>query len=70
MQLDNAVVAHAGVHLCTWGNVDAMSSAVDLSLGVPANTLALIGLKGLPDEEMLLIPVKGSITNPRVDWAL
>ena len=58
----------AGVHLCTWGKVDPVTSSLDLALGIPSDTLAMIGLKGLEGGEMLVVPLKGSASSPRVDW--
>ena len=58
----------AGVHLCTWGRVDPVSSSLDIALGVPADTLKLVGLKHVDRGAMLVIPVRGTSSSPRVDW--
>ena len=41
---------------------------VDATLALPAYTLALAGLKGLPPEYLLHIGVRGPAKRPTVEW--
>lgn len=59
----------AGIHLCMWGKVTpANDSALDMTLGLPADTLAWAGLKGVPPDGMLTIAVKGTADKPKIEW--
>ena len=52
-----------------WGKVTpANNSALDMTLGLPADTLAWAGLKGVPADEMLTIAVKGTADKPKIEW--
>ena len=42
--------------------------AVDFTLGIPADTLALAGLTGLSPDAVLPIKVRGTQGRPTVDW--
>lgn len=57
-----------GLHLATWGEVDAKGDRVSMWLGFPAASLSRLGLKGLPREAMLPIAVQGSLRKPHVNW--
>lgn len=60
----------AGVHFAVWGRVDtAHDNATEMTLGLPADTLAVYGIKNLPKDYMLDIRVSGTTTNPKVDWS-
>lgn len=51
-----------------WGQVDtAHDNATEMTVGLPADTLAAYGIKNLPDNYMLDIKVSGTTTNPQVD---
>lgn len=59
----------AGVHLCMWGSVEpANASALDMTLGFPAETLTWAGLKGVPEDGMLTVAVTGTADKPKIDW--
>ena len=62
------MVCVAGARLVMWGQYDAAGNCMDMVLAFPAETLARIGFRGLPDEAMLPISVKGDANHPRVDW--
>ncbi|KAK9818270.1 hypothetical protein WJX72_009837 [[Myrmecia] bisecta] len=57
-----------GVHLALWGQVDPTTNQLSMTLGIPADTLALAGIKGLPAEAMFPVAVRGTVNRPRVDW--
>ena len=59
----------AGVHLCMWGSMDpTQDSALDMTLGFPADTLTWAGLKGVPQDGMLTVAVRGTAEKPKIDW--
>lgn len=52
-----------------WGSVEpANDSALDMTLGFPADTLSWAGLKGVPEDGMLTVAVKGTADKPKIDW--
>lgn len=54
--------------ICTWGNVDLIQDYVDMTLGLTAQTLAkAFGIKGLPENYVLLIPMKGPSDNVQIN---
>lgn len=57
-----------GVHLATWGAVDAAGRRLAVTLGVPAATLARVGFKA-PPGSVLPVAVRGRLATPRVDFA-
>jgi len=59
---------HAGLHLCTWGSISPMDNKLDVSLGLPPAALRMVGLKAVEEQDMLVIPVRGTTSRPRVDW--
>ncbi|KAL0043492.1 hypothetical protein WJX79_006229 [Trebouxia sp. C0005] len=60
---------HTGVHLCMWGSMDpTQDSALDMTLGFPADTLTWAGLKGVPQDGMLTVVVRGTADKPKIDW--
>lgn len=66
---DGISVPGEGVHLCMWGKVTpANNSALDMTLGLPADTLAWAGLKGVPSDGMLTIAVSGTADKPKIEW--
>ncbi len=66
VQADNVC---AGVHLCMWGSMDpTQDSALDMTLGFPADTLTWAGLKGVPQDGMLTVAVQGTAEKPNIDW--
>ena len=57
----------AGVRLAFWGRV-LPGEALELTLGLPAATLAPLGLSELPPDYVFAIPVRGTSRQPRIDW--
>ncbi len=56
-------------HLATWGKVDLPKDQVDMILGITAETLDdAFGIEGLPEDQMLQIPMRGPTSNVQVDW--
>ena len=52
-----------------WGSMDpTQDSALDMTLGFPPDTLTWAGLKGVPQDGMLTVGVKGTAENPKIDW--
>ncbi|KAK9813117.1 hypothetical protein WJX72_009316 [[Myrmecia] bisecta] len=57
------------IHVAMWGHVDtAHDNAVHMTLGIPAASLALAGIRGLPADFVLPIAVRGSSHKPEVHW--
>jgi hypothetical protein len=52
------------VHLCGWGQIDLIHQTVDGTLGLPADTLARLGIPNLPSKYVMKIPVSGPISDP------
>eukprot|EP00884_Botryococcus_braunii_P007302 jgi/Botrbrau1/16573/Bobra.0068s0004.1 len=56
-----------GLHLAIWGNIEA-DKRLDMTLAIPADTLAHLGLKRVPPTAVLPLRVSGTITSPTVNW--
>lgn len=55
-------------HLCLFGNVDFVKDWVDLKLGFTAEALdRAFGIKNLPENYVLTIPLKGKINDVQID---
>ena len=59
---------HAGVRLVMWGVYDAAGNSMDMVLGLPSETLAQLGIKGLPQDTVLPVKVQGDAEHLRIDW--
>ena len=57
----------AGVQLAFWGRM-LPGEVLEMTLGLPAATLAPLGLSGLPPGYVFAIPVRGTSRQPRIDW--
>jgi hypothetical protein len=54
--------------ICLWGNIDLVKEDVDMVLGLTAQTLAkAFGIKGLPENYVLTIPMKGPADNVKIN---
>jgi hypothetical protein len=54
--------------ICTWGNIDLVKDYVDMILGLPESTLRrAFGIRNLPRNYVLLIPMHGRSNNVQVD---
>lgn len=54
--------------VCLWGNFDLVQKYADLTLGLTASCLqAALGVRGLPRDYVLKIPVNGPFSNIEVD---
>ena len=51
-----------------WGQVDTVNDVLDMTLGIPADALAATGIKELPNDYILPVPVKGTPQEPNVNW--
>ena len=63
--------AAAPMHMAMWGHgrVDAdEGSIIDAILGIPAYTIKMAGVHGLPDDYMMQISARGSAYKPDIDW--
>jgi len=55
------------VHLISWGSAHlAAVGPVDMTLAVPADTLGMMGISGLPQDFAVPLQVKGSMYKPEV----
>lgn len=62
------VLISNSIHLCTWGDIDLIDDSLNMTLGLPADTLTQVfNLQNLSHNFVLKIPVKGSISNPELD---
>lgn len=52
-----------------WGQVDTTNNVLDMTLGLPADTLAAVGITTLPSDYVLPVPMKGTPQAPEVNWA-
>lgn len=58
------------IHLCTWGKIDLINDKVRMYLGIPRDTLRYsFGIKNLPPNYVLKVPMKGSTSNIKIDAA-
>ncbi len=54
--------------ICAWGKVDIVDQYVDMILGLTAQTLkTAFGIKGLPDNYVLTLPMRGKMDNVQID---
>ncbi len=54
--------------LALWGTIDFGKDRVHLELGIGANTLQnAFGLSKLPDDYILPLPIRGSVSKPKLD---
>ena len=63
--------AAAPMHMAMWGHgrVDAdEGSIIDAILGIPAYTIKMAGIHGLPEDYMMQISARGSAYKPDIDW--
>eukprot|EP00775_Hariotina_reticulata_P001608 gene1608-1948_t len=59
----------SGLHMALWGQVNTLSNTLDMTLGLPASTLArTLGIKHLPQTYMLPISISGQLVKPQIDW--
>ena len=59
------------MHMSMWGHgrVDAdEGSIIDAILGIPAYTIKMAGIHGLPHDYMMQISARGSAYKPDIDW--
>lgn len=56
------------LHLALWGTLDTNSNTLEMTVGLPAETLAKAGLRGLPPGYMLPVAVSGPLHRPQVEW--
>jgi hypothetical protein len=56
------------MHLALWGTVDTNTNSINMTVGLPAATLAKAGVKGLPPGYLLPVAVLGPLHRPQVAW--
>jgi hypothetical protein len=57
------------IAIVVWGQVDLNKDQVKMVLGIPAATLAkALGMKDLPSDYLLQIPIKGPTQKLTIDW--
>ncbi|BDA46251.1 hypothetical protein COCOBI_08-3430 [Coccomyxa sp. Obi] len=64
-------VSKAPLHMAMWGHgrVDEdEGSIIDAIVAIPAYTLHMAGLVGLPEDYMMQISARGSAFKPTIDW--
>jgi hypothetical protein len=56
------------IHLCTWGDIDIRNDDLQMTLGLPADTLQeSFNIHNLSRTYVLKIPIRGSIQNPQFE---
>jgi len=56
------------IHLCTWGKVNLLNNQLDLTLGVPNDTLqSSFGIQNLPKNYVMQVPVRGTRNKPKIN---
>ncbi len=56
------------IHLCSWGEIDLVNDRLDMILGLTKDALqASFGIKGLPENYVMKVPIQGSTKNPSID---
>ncbi len=64
------MLANGKYPLAIWGNVDFGNDYVNLQIGLTAKALAkALGIKGYNSKDMLEVPLKGPVGNPKIDKA-
>ena len=60
----DALVANT-IHVCAWGQIDLIKDRLDITIGIPADTLAKsFGITNVPSQYVLTMPLRGSIQKP------
>jgi hypothetical protein len=56
------------LQVCLWGDVNLPKNSIDAILGLTSGTLRkAFGIKDLPDNYVLQIPIRGSLDDPKID---
>ena len=56
------------LHVALWGSVNTLHNTLEMYLGLPAATLAFVGIRGLPSDYMLPLRISGTCTAPSLEW--
>ncbi len=57
------------IHCATWGNTDLLNKQTNMTLAIsPPPLYQSFGIKNLPSDYMLQIPMKGKSSDVRIDW--
>jgi len=56
------------LHVALWGSVNTLHNTLEMYLGLPASTLAFVGIRGLPADYMLPLRISGTCTAPSLEW--
>ena len=63
----DALLANS-IHLCAWGQTNIFQQTLDMTLGVPADTLSKsFGIRNVSTKYVLQIPMRGTYANPQLD---
>ncbi|MGB7977742.1 MAG: hypothetical protein WCF19_01120 [Chlamydiales bacterium] len=55
------------IHICTWGSIDLRKDQLDMTLGIPSDTLKkAFGIKNLPKNYVMTMPIRGSTQKPEI----
>ena len=56
------------IHLCTWGKINLLNNQLDLTLGIPNDTLqSSFGIQNLPKNYVMQVPVRGTRNKPKIN---
>lgn len=56
------------LHVALWGQCDTISNTLQMKLGLPDDTLRLLGLKYLPEGYMVTFDISGELQAPKFEW--
>jgi len=63
----DALIADS-IHVCIYGDINLINDKLDMTLGIPADTLEeLLKIKSLPENYVFQVPVKGKLDNPKIN---
>lgn len=56
------------VHICTWGSIDLLRNQLNMTLGIPADTLrSAFGIENLPSNYVVQVPIRGTPSHPEIE---
>lgn len=56
------------IHICTWGSIDLLRDRLNMTLGIPADTLrSAFGIENLPQNYVVQVPIRGSTSHPEIE---
>lgn len=64
------ILIGTSLQLAFWGRANLNNNALSMTLAIPGYTLRkILGIKDIPNDRYLLIPVRGTLDTPKVDYS-